>query len=91
MRCSKKRWTHRYRNSGYIRVKVGTKRPYEHRLVMEKIVRRPLKRKEVVHHINHNRSDNRPENLKLFSSAGEHVFTEHIDFVDGRFRKKGKR
>ena len=45
----------------------------EHRLIVEDKIRRHLKSKEVVHHINEKRDDNRIENLMLFSSNGEHI------------------
>jgi hypothetical protein len=55
---------HPFANSaGYIR---------EHRLVMERAIGRWLTEKEVVHHIDGDKSNNAPENLQLFGSNSEH-------------------
>jgi len=44
----------------------------EHRLVMEEFLGRYLLSKEVIHHINEIRDDNKIENLMLFTNCGEH-------------------
>jgi len=45
----------------------------EHRLIAEKCLKRYLTKKEIIHHINGIRNDNRPENLYLFESNSKHI------------------
>lgn len=73
-------FTHEYNN--YVR---------EHRYVIEKLLNRPLKSNEHVHHINFNKKDNRIKNLMVLNSNSAHqrmnwgkkVYKNEIVF-DGR-------
>lgn len=60
------------RKDGYKRITVKGKRFYEHRFIIESNIGRKLKSFETIHHINHNTSDNRIENLEILQN-GEHV------------------
>jgi hypothetical protein len=51
----------------------------EHRLVVAKIIGRPLKREEIVHHKDLNKGNNSPENLVLLASEKDHGRYAHGD------------
>lgn len=48
---------------GYRQIGINKKRLYEHRVVMEKFLGRPLKTTEQIHHLDHNRLNNDISNL----------------------------
>lgn len=57
----------RARQNGYV---------LEHILVAEEMLGRPLKPGERVHHRDRNEANNQPENLRVYSSNGEHLRAE---------------
>lgn len=74
-------------STGYIYIKIDGKEVGEHVLVAEKKIGRRLEADEVVHHINGDKTDNRPENLQVMTNS-EHVKLHHtlrqIIPVEGR-------
>lgn len=52
---------------------------HEHRVVAEQKIGRPLEKGEVVHHINGDKLDNRPENLMVLPSQAEHARLHNLE------------
>lgn len=67
-------------SNGYVLVRVGVGQPeadcrgyaYEHRLVARRMLGRPLRKGEQVHHRDHDKTNNSPENLLVVGSFAEH-------------------
>ena len=65
---------------GYVLIRVGKHHhladvrgyAYEHRLVAEEKLGRRLRPGEIIHHLNDDRTDNRPENIRVVNGNAEH-------------------
>jgi hypothetical protein len=84
-------------NNGYVLVycpqKTGKKLGQyvlEHRLIMEQKIGRYLKPGEIVHHKNGIKTDNRPNNLQLFSTMTEHIPSMQLQRIINKLKKENE-
>jgi len=61
---------------------------HEHRVVAEQMVGRPLQRNEIVHHIDGNKHNNDPSNLRVMTQS-EQVRMHHEEMRAARKAKHG--
>lgn len=69
------------KRSGYVRVYNGRVYVYEHTLIAEKMLGRPLVQNEVVHHLNGDPADNRPENLRVLSRSEHKLYHLQLEAI----------
>lgn len=80
---------------GYVRIKMPEHPDadvagyvYEHRLMAEKMMGRRILKTELVHHLNGDKTDNRPENLEVKSSIASHKAAHRRKCFDRRLPKE---
>jgi hypothetical protein len=77
-------------NKGYVWLSINGVGIAEHRLIMERHLKRPLQDGELVHHKNGDKADNRPGNLEICTKA-EHINIHRDKLMLGRRLKKCQR
>jgi hypothetical protein len=60
-------------NTGEGKTYTKTFSKHTHRIVAEEKLGRPLKKGEIVHHIDENKRNNDPDNIEIFPSQAEHA------------------
>ena len=82
----------RLSTNGYVNIMIDSKEVYEHRHIMENFLGRKLKRREHIHHIDHNKANNDILNLELIECRDHHkLHFEPRKYEMSRLGHEGKR
>lgn len=78
--------------NGYVVItSVSGEEKLEHRIVAEKVLRRPLGGGDVVHHINGRPGDNRPKNLCVMPGTDHERYHDWYDWIVSEYGSYPKR
>lgn len=77
-------------DSQYVVIYLGKKngkkiQKYEHRIVAEKMLGRPLKKNEIVHHKDENKRNNSPDNIVVMTRR-DHMKEHHTGCLGSAYR-----
>lgn len=75
--------------NAYLAIRKNGKVFYEHRVIIEQIIGRKLKNSEHIHHLDHNKHNNDPYNLKVIDSSSHKKLHPRKKFISEFCQVKG--
>ena len=95
VRCQHKYLSFLFHGKGsktpYISMSFNNRKIYYHRFVWEQANGRKLRAGEIVHHINGDKRDNRPENLAALPNSAEHLRVHNYLIAEQRAAREKRR
>lgn len=97
--CKVKYWRGKnhscYRDNikGYRKISIGGKRFKQHKLILENKIGRKLKKNEVTHHLDENKSNNNPSNLIVLTKSEHRCIHNYLRYSSSQpinFRNTGQ-